>query len=69
MSEELDPVSVILNASLRLARMEAAGEELDESALALLDLCDELGAVRGVAAFEDGRPEPEYPGSSDLSPE
>lgn len=45
MSEELDPASVILNASLRLARMEAAGEGLDESALALLALCEKIGAV------------------------
>lgn len=48
----LDPVSRILNAALDLARKEAAGRELEEDELAIVDVCDDIGGVRGIAAEE-----------------
>ena len=58
MSDDLDPVSQILNAGLELAQMEITGDLLDPEARRLLDACDEIGAVRAIAAHDAGRPEP-----------
>ena len=48
----LDPLSKILNAGLELAWAEHRREPLDEAELDALDLCDEIGAVRNIVAFE-----------------
>lgn len=48
----LDPMSKILNAGLELAWAEHRREPLDEAELDALDLCDEIGAVRNIVAFE-----------------
>lgn len=48
----LDPLSKILNAGLELAWAEHRGESLDEAELDALDLCDDIGDVRGIVAHE-----------------
>lgn len=49
-----DPLGVALNAALDLARMEFDGARLDDEERAILDVCDEIGHVRGIAAAEVG---------------
>lgn len=48
----LDPMSKILNAGLELAWAEHRREPLDEAELDALHLCDEIGGVRNIVAFE-----------------
>jgi hypothetical protein len=50
--QQLDPMSRFLNAALDLAREEASGRVLDDDELAVVDLCDDIGDVRGIAEHE-----------------
>ncbi|WP_126132937.1 hypothetical protein [Acidipropionibacterium acidipropionici] len=50
--QQLDPMSRVLNAALDLAREEASGRVLDGDELAVVDLCDDIGDVRGIAEHE-----------------
>lgn len=52
-----DPLGVALNSALDLARMELDGARLDDEERAILDVCDEIGHVRGIAAAEVGMSE------------
>ncbi len=47
-----DPLGVALNAGLDLARMERSGAHLDDEEKAVLDVCDEIGHVRAIAASD-----------------
>lgn len=48
----LDPVSRILDAALDLAREEVSGRVLRDDERAIVDLCDDIGDVRGIAEHE-----------------
>ncbi|ALN14355.1 hypothetical protein ASQ49_02690 [Acidipropionibacterium acidipropionici] len=47
-----DPMSQVLNAGLDLARAELEGRHLDPDEMRVLELCDDIGDVRGIAEHE-----------------
>lgn len=51
-AQQQDPMSQVLNAGLKFARVELAGRRLDPDELRVLDLCDDIGGVRDVAEHE-----------------
>lgn len=51
-----DPLGVALSAGLDLARMELSGAHLDHEEKAVLDVLDEMGHVRSIAASDADDP-------------